>query len=59
MTNPAIEDVAVVGLPDKVDGERPLAFVVLTPGKNVTVDELIAFTNGESRLMLKSTLIQL
>ena len=47
MTHPAIQDVGVVGLPNDVDGERPLAFVVLAPGQNVTADELIAYTNGQ------------
>lgn len=48
MTHPAIKDVAVVGLPHEVDGELPLAFVVLSdPGQKVTVDELITYTNGK------------
>ena len=47
MTHPAIKDVAVVGLLDEVDGEQPLAFVVLSPGQNVTAEELVAYTNGE------------
>ena len=47
MTHRAVKDVAVVGLPDEVDGERPLAFVVLSPdSQHVTADELITFTNG-------------
>ena len=48
MTHPAIMDVGVVGLPDVVDGEHPMAFVVLSPGQNATADELIAYTNGET-----------
>ena len=44
MTHPAIKDVAVVGLLDEVDGEQP---VVLSPGQNVTAEELVAYTNGE------------
>ena len=52
MTHWAIQDVGVVGLPDDVDGERPLAFVVLVPGQNVTADELIAFTNGIYKIIL-------
>ena len=46
MTHPAIEDVAVVGLPHDDDGERPLAFVVLSEDSKVTAEELIDYTNG-------------
>ena len=53
MTHPAIQDVGVVGLPDDVDGELPLAFVVLAPGQNATVDELINYTNGEQNSLVK------
>ncbi len=48
MTHPAIVDVAVVGLPHEEDGERPLAFVVLSENsKEVTAEELISYTNGK------------
>jgi acyl-CoA synthetase (AMP-forming)/AMP-acid ligase II len=47
MTHPAIEDVAVVGLPHDQDGERPLAFVVLSDHSKVTAQELIDYTNGK------------
>nr|CAH0109907.1 unnamed protein product [Daphnia galeata] len=45
MTHPAVVDAAVVGLPHEVDGERPMAFVVLSPDLHATVDELIAYTS--------------
>lgn len=51
ITHPAIEDVAVVGLPHEDDGERPLAFVVLSEDSKVTAKELISFTNGSSRVL--------
>ena len=55
MTHPAIKDVAVVGLPDEIDGEQPLAFVVLSPGENnVTAEELVAYTNGMIRELINS-----
>ena len=50
MSHPAIEDVAVIGLPHDVDGERPLACVVLKQGHSATAEELINFTNGNSFL---------
>ena len=46
MTHPAILDIAVVGLPDVVDGELPLAFIVLKQGQTATAEELIAYING-------------
>jgi len=45
MTHPAIEEVGVVGLPHEVDGELPLAFVVLRKGQSATAQELIDYTN--------------
>ena len=45
MNHPAVEDVAVVGLPPDIDSEWPLAFVVLSP---VTAEELIAYMNGNN-----------
>lgn len=48
MTHPAIANVAVVGVPDEVDGQHPLAFVVLkSDSQGVTADELINYTNGK------------
>ncbi|XP_046656300.1 4-coumarate--CoA ligase 1-like [Daphnia pulicaria] len=45
MAHPAVEDAAVVGLPHDIDGEWPLAFVVLSPETHVTAEELIAYMN--------------
>ena len=62
MTHPAVEEVGVVGLPDEVDGERPLAFVVLRKGQTATAEELISYTNGNIRnklLRLKQKKIEL
>jgi acyl-CoA synthetase (AMP-forming)/AMP-acid ligase II len=39
-SHPAVFDAAVVGKPDKVFGEQVMAFVVLNPGAELTVDEI-------------------
>ncbi len=46
MTHPQVEDVGVIGQPHDVDGELPLAFVVLRPGADVTAQQLVDYTNG-------------
>ncbi|MDQ3549261.1 MAG: AMP-binding protein, partial [Chloroflexota bacterium] len=43
MRHPAVQEVAVVGLPHERWGESPCAFVVCRPGETVTGDELRDF----------------
>jgi acyl-CoA synthetase (AMP-forming)/AMP-acid ligase II len=50
MTHSAVRDVAVVGLNHEVDGEHPLAYVVIKTDEEgrplASPKELIDFTNG-------------
>ncbi|GAC1327923.1 MAG: acyl--CoA ligase family protein [Chloroflexota bacterium] len=44
LRHPAVQEAAVVGLPDERWGEAPHAFVILKPGASASPDELKTFT---------------
>ncbi len=43
--HPAVQEVAVFGVPDEKWGESPVAAVVLAPGSSVASEELVDWTN--------------
>jgi acyl-CoA synthetase (AMP-forming)/AMP-acid ligase II len=47
MAHPAVQEAAVIGIPDERWGERPLACVVLRPGMTAGPAELAAFLTGK------------
>src|SRR6202011_6249635 len=46
LRHPAVEEVAIVGMPDETWGEAPHAFVVLRAGCSATEAELREFARG-------------
>jgi fatty-acyl-CoA synthase len=44
LRHPAVQEAAIVGLPDTKWGEAPHAFVVLRPGASATAEEIRTFT---------------
>jgi fatty-acyl-CoA synthase len=46
-TNPKVNDVHVVGIPDKKYGEQVLAAIQLKEGMSATVEEFIEFCQGK------------
>lgn len=43
LTHEGVKEAAVVGIPDEIAGELPVAFVVKNPDQDITEEELIKF----------------
>ena len=46
LRHPAVQEIAIVGLPDEKWGEAPHAFVVLRDGSGATEEDIIAFARA-------------
>jgi 2,3-dihydroxybenzoate-AMP ligase len=50
---PGLVDSAVVGMPDKILGERVCAYLVLKPGAQVTLEGLVSYLKGKGASVLQ------
>ncbi|PSN43108.1 hypothetical protein C0J52_10474 [Blattella germanica] len=48
LTHPEVREAAVIGKPDEMAGELPLAFVVKQPGAKVTKEDIIKFVADQT-----------
>jgi len=53
ITHPGINDSAVVGMPDKILGERICAYVVLRKGEQLSFEKIITFLKGKGAFVLQ------
>jgi 2,3-dihydroxybenzoate-AMP ligase len=51
--HPDVQDVAVVGMPDKILGERICAYIIPKPGKKPTMQEIASFLKGRGASVLQ------
>nr|CAD7587074.1 unnamed protein product [Timema genevievae] len=53
LTHPSVQDAAVIGIPDEMSGELPMAFIVKQPGAIITSEMVTRFVAGESMCPLR------
>lgn len=46
LTHPKIKEAVVIGIPHEVDGDLPMAVVVLKPGESMQENDVVAYVNG-------------
>jgi 2,3-dihydroxybenzoate-AMP ligase len=51
--HPDVQDVAVVGMPDKILGERICAYIIPKPGTKPTMREIVSFLKGKGASVLQ------
>jgi len=51
--HPDVQDVAVVGMPDKILGERICAYIIPKPGTKPTMQEIVSFLKGRGASVLQ------
>ncbi len=51
--HPGLVDAAVVGMPDKILGERICAYVIPAPGVKPTIEEVVAFLKSKGASLLQ------
>nr|CAD7427912.1 unnamed protein product [Timema monikensis] len=47
LTHPSVQDAAVIGIPDEMSGELPMAFIVRQPGATINSEMVTRFVAGE------------
>ncbi len=53
ITHPAVDQVSVIGMPDRLLGEKICAYIQLKPGAKSSFDDIISFLNGKGASVLQ------
>jgi len=53
ITHPAVDQVSVIGMPDRLLGEKICAYIQLKPGAKSSFDDMISFLNVKGASVLQ------